>query len=194
MASRGGHPAATRLDPGQGDHRLGEPDHRGRLQDHRRSAGHRLRQRDDPEPREDAEVVSRPQLSALLVSLAGVAVSIYLTLLHYAGVVPGCPLTGPINCEAVLSSSYAVIGGTAVPTSAAGIIWFGVSALLWIRPPGRAHLVWSGIGLATVLYLVFIEIVRLGVICLWCTAAHVLVVVILLIALASRPATNPVRE
>jgi len=138
--------------------------------------------------------VSRLQLSALLVSLAGIAVSAYLTVLHYAGVIPGCPVTGPINCEAVLSSSYAVIGGTAVPTSAAGIVWFGVSALLWTRPAGRAHLVWSGVGLATVLYLVFIEIVRLGVICLWCTATHVLVVAIVLIALASRPATNTARE
>ena len=138
--------------------------------------------------------MSRLQLSALLVSLAGVAVSVYLTLLHYAGVVPGCPVTGPINCEAVLSSSYAVIGGTAVPTSAAGIAWFGISALLWTRPAGRAHLVWSALGLATVLYLVFIEIVRLGVICLWCTASHVLVVAIVLIALASRPATNTAHE
>ena len=138
--------------------------------------------------------MSRLQLSALLVSLAGVAVSVYLTLLHYAGVVPGCPVSGPINCEAVLSSSYAVIGGTAVPTSAAGIVWFCISALLWTRPTGRAHLVWSGLGLATVLYLVFIEIVRLGVICLWCTASHVLVVAIVLIALASRPATNTAHE
>jgi uncharacterized membrane protein len=31
--------------------------------------------------------------------------------------------------------------------------------------------------------LVFIEIVRIGAICLWCTAAHVLVVAIALIAL-----------
>ena len=138
--------------------------------------------------------MSRLHLAALLVSLAGVAVSIYLTVLHYAGVVPGCPVTGPIDCEAVLSSGYAVIGGTAVPTSAAGIAWFGVSALLWIRPVGSAHLVWAGVGLATVLYLVFIEIVRLGVLCLWCTAAHVLVVAIVIIALASRTAPSPVRQ
>jgi len=54
--------------------------------------------------------------------------------------------------------------------------------------------VWSALGLATVLYLVFIEIVRLGVICLWCTASHVLVVAIVLIALASRSTNTSVRE
>ena len=137
--------------------------------------------------------MSRLQAAAILVSLAGVAISIYLTVLHYAGVVPGCPVTGPINCEVVLSSPYSVIGGTGVPTSAAGIAWFVVSALLWTRPVGWGHLVWSAIGLLTVLYLVFIEIVRLGTICLWCSAAHVLVVAVVLIALTSWSGRDTVR-
>ena len=127
----------------------------------------------------------RLQLVGLVAGLAGVGVSIYLTVLHYVGVVPGCPVTGPINCDAVLSSSYAVIAGTSIPTSAAGIVWFGVSALLWLRSVGRMHLAWSALGLLTVLYLVFIEIVRIGAICLWCTAAHVLVVIIFLAALST---------
>ena len=128
--------------------------------------------------------MSRPRTIAALVSVAGVAVSIYLTLLHYASVVPGCPVTGPINCEVVLSSAYGVIAGTTLPTSAAGIVWFAVSAVLWTRPVRWIHLAWSGIGLLTVLYLVFIEIVRLGAICLWCTAAHVLVVILFITALS----------
>ena len=128
--------------------------------------------------------MERARLAAIGLSVAGVGVSIYLTVLHYAGVVPACPISGAINCEAVLSSSYAVIAGTSVPTSAAGIVWFGVSALLWAWRFGPAYLVWSGAGLLTVLYLVFIEIVQLGVICLWCTAAHLFVVAIAMIALS----------
>lgn len=127
----------------------------------------------------------RLQLAGLVAGVAGLLVSIYLTVLHYAGVVPGCPVSGPINCDAVLASSYGVIAGTSIPTSAAGIVWFAVSALLWVRPVGRAALAWSALGLLTVLYLVFIEIVRIGAICLWCTAAHVLVVVIFLAALTN---------
>lgn len=119
---------------------------------------------------------------AVAASVAGVAVSIYLTLVHYAGVVPACPVSGHINCEVVLASPYAVIAGSAIPTSAAGILWFAVSALLWLRRFGWRHLAWSAIGLATVLYLVYVEIVPLGAICLWCTASHVLVVVIVLLA------------
>jgi uncharacterized membrane protein len=124
------------------------------------------------------------RLIALAASVAGVAISIYLTVLHYAGVEPACPAAGAVNCEAVLSSPYAVIAGTSVPTSAAGILWFAVSAALWLRPTGWIPLVWSALGIAGALYLVFIEIVKVGAICLWCTAVHVLVLTIFLVAVA----------
>jgi uncharacterized membrane protein len=127
-------------------------------------------------------VITRRTL-AVAAGVAGIAVSVYLTILHYAGFVPACPVTSHVNCEVVLSSHYGVIAGTTIPTSAAGIVWFAVSVVLWLRPFGRTQLAWSAIGLATVLYLVFIEIVQLGAICLWCTAAHVLALFIFLIAL-----------
>lgn len=127
----------------------------------------------------------RWQLAALAASVAGLGISIYLTVVHYAGVPLACPLNGTINCEAVLSSRYGVIAGTGVPTSAAGILWFAVSMLLWARPAGRIQLAWSVAGLATILSLIFVEIVLVGAICAWCTAAHVLVLVIFLIALQS---------
>ena len=120
---------------------------------------------------------------AIAAGVAGVAVSVYLTILHFAGFVPACPVTSHVNCEVVLSSQYGLIAGTTIPTSAAGIVWFAVSVVLWLRPFGWMQLAWSAIGLATVLYLVFVEIVQLGAICLWCTAAHLLVLFIFLLAL-----------
>jgi uncharacterized membrane protein len=131
----------------------------------------------------------RWQLLALAASVAGLGVSIYLTVVHYSSIPPACPATAQINCEQVLSSAYGVIGGSAVPTSAAGIAWFAVSALLAAgRLTGRAglarpQLAWSALGLATVLFLVFIELVVLGAVCVWCSAAHVLVLLIFLISL-----------
>jgi uncharacterized membrane protein len=133
----------------------------------------------------------RLQAVALLAGLAGVGVSIYLTVVHYAGIPLACPANAVVNCEQVLSSSYAVVDGSGIPTSAAGIAWFGVSACLatavllkhgdtlW----ATLQLGWSTIGLITVLYLVYVEIVRLGAVCVWCTVAHALVLVIFLIAL-----------
>ena len=125
----------------------------------------------------------RWQLLALAAGIAGLGISIYLTAVHYAGVPLACPANGTINCEAVLSSRYAVIAGSNVPTSAAGIVWFAISALLWTRRAGRIRLAWSVVGMATVLFLVYVEIVQLGAACIWCTAAHVLVLLIFLIAL-----------
>jgi uncharacterized membrane protein len=126
----------------------------------------------------------RLRLVAIAAGLAGIGVSIYLTVLHYAGFAPACPASGAINCEAVLSSPYAVIVGTSIPTSVAGIAWFAVSAVLWTRPRRSLLLGWSVLGLLTVIYLLFVEIVLVGAICLWCTAAHVLVVALLLLSLS----------
>src|SRR6266702_8773550 len=137
--------------------------------------------------------MSRAQMAALALSLAGIGISIYLTLLHYAGVTPACPSSGPVDCEAVLTSSYTKIAGTTIPTSAAGIVWFGASALLWGWRVGPLHLVWSAIGLVTALYLVFVELVVIRVICLWCTAAHVLVFAIALIAITVWTSREPAR-
>ena len=129
--------------------------------------------------------------AAALASLGGLAISIYLTVVHYSALPLVCTTTGIISCERVLGSSYSVIAGTGLPTSAAGIAWFSVSAVLAAVQLGRPrsqrllrwHLVWSVAGLGTVIFLVFVEIVQLGAICIWCTSAHALVVMTFLIAL-----------
>jgi uncharacterized membrane protein len=126
--------------------------------------------------------MSRVQVAAVVAAVAGVVVSIYLTVLHYAGSPAACPVSGPVNCELVLTSPYAIVAATSIPTSVAGILWFALSALLWTRRVGWTQVAWSAIGMVVVLYLVFIEIVKLGAICLWCTVAHVLVLLIFLIA------------
>jgi uncharacterized membrane protein len=140
--------------------------------------------------------VGRDRLSLVIAAAAGVAglgVSVYLTVVHYSALPLVCTTTGAIDCERVLSSGYAVIAGTGVPTSVAGMAWFAVSTALagvqLVRQsPGlaRAHMAWAGLGLATVLYLVFVEIVQLGAICIWCTGAHILVLMTFLALLVRR--------
>lgn len=120
---------------------------------------------------------------AVLASVAGIAISVYLTVVHYSTIPLACPASAVVNCEVVLSSRYAVIGDSGLPTSAAGIVWFAVSAALGLLRFRRALLAWSSIGLVTVLFLVYVEIVQLGAVCLWCTAAHAMVLLIFLVAL-----------
>jgi uncharacterized membrane protein len=133
----------------------------------------------------------RWQLLALAASVAGLGVSIYLTVVHYSSIPLACPATAQINCLEVLSSAYAVLWISTIPTSAAGIVWFAVSALLAAcRLAGREQLAsvqlgWSALGLLIVLVLVYMEIVLLGAICVWCTTAHLLVLLIFLISLTS---------
>ena len=123
------------------------------------------------------------QKLAVVASVAGLAISIYLTVVHYSTIPLACPANVVVNCEQVLSSRYAVIGESGLPTSAAGIAWFLVSAALALVRRRRALLAWSSIGLLTVLVLVYVEIVKLGAVCIWCTAAHAMVLLIFLIAL-----------
>jgi uncharacterized membrane protein len=128
---------------------------------------------------------------AAVASLLGLGVSTYLTVIHFAAIQAACTVSGMVNCERVLSSGYAVVAGSTLPTSAAGIVWFAVSGALAIaqiaargsRLVMRGQVVWSAVGLLTVLYLVFVEIVVLGAICLWCTAVHALVLVTFLVAI-----------
>jgi uncharacterized membrane protein len=129
--------------------------------------------------------------ASAIAGVAGIGVSAYLTVVHYSALPLACPTGGVIGCERILASPYGVIAGSVLPTSTAGIVWFAISAALAIGQLAgrdsqlvlRIHLVWSAIGLAIVLYLVFIEIVALGAICVWCTAAHVLVLVTFLAVL-----------
>ena len=46
-----------------------------------------------------------------------------------------------------------------------------------------AQFAWSLLGLLAVLYLVYIEIVRLHTICAWCTAFHVVILLMFLVTL-----------
>jgi uncharacterized membrane protein len=132
------------------------------------------------------------QILIFALSLVGIAISIYLTSVHYANVPLVCSTTGLIDCASVLSSPYSVVPGTTIPISVPGLAWClamaGLAFASWRLWPERhnlriAEFVWSLIGMLTVLYLVYAELVRLHRICAWCTALHVMILVIFLITI-----------
>lgn len=130
------------------------------------------------------------------IGATGVAISIYLTSVHYAKTPLVCSSSGVVNCERVLSSGYSSLLG--VPVSIGGIIWFAVLATLglaalqrrpepsWLQP---AQVVWGFLGLLTVMYLIGVEALALGVLCAWCTALHLLIVAALVLAIVRTPGT-----
>jgi uncharacterized membrane protein len=128
----------------------------------------------------------------LILSLVGIGIASYLTLVHYANVPLACSSQGLVDCTRVLSSQYSVVPGTTVPITIPGLGWSLVMLMLAIaglRSTANQHrlrlaeLVWACVGILTVLYLVYAELVRLHNICIWCTALHVTILVMLLTAI-----------
>lgn len=151
-----------------------------------------------------------PDLAALIVmAIAGIGVSAYLTIVHYAKtplVCPGYVSGGFVNCERVTSSAYSVVPGTQLPITVPGFVWFAVSGGLALvafmrltrnQPePDRlrlAHALWGAVGLLFVLYLVYAEVAVLHNLCAWCTIVHILTFLTFLVALArlTMPADAP---
>jgi uncharacterized membrane protein len=118
---------------------------------------------------------------SLVLSGAGLAVSVYLTIEHYtSSTTLACPDTGALNCLKVTTSEQSKLFG--VPVAVLGLLYFAVMlglSLLW-RSPRRevrlGRLAFAGVGVLFVAWLVYAELFTLDAICLWCTAVHVLAV------------------
>lgn len=137
---------------------------------------------------------ARSQVLLLALSLVGAGIAIYLTSVHYENVPLVCSESGIINCAQVLASSYAVVPGTSLPITVPGLAWCAVGIALaiaglyagtglWQRRIRVTQFAWALSGLLAVLYLVYAEIVRLHTICAWCTAFHVIILLMFLITL-----------
>jgi uncharacterized membrane protein len=136
---------------------------------------------------------SGSQLALLILGLLGAADAIYLTIAHYDDQVGvACPSTGVINCANVITSKYSYVPGTSMPITIPGLAWCLVIIALaltglyvgagqrWLR---IAEFLWTLLGMLTVLYLIYAEIVLIRNICLWCTALHALILIMFLITL-----------
>ena len=117
-------------------------------------------------------------------ALIGLGTSAFLT--WYDLVTPKgiCSLTDFFGCSEILSSQYSRVGG--VPTALLGALWFIV--VLWLsivvsRDEARMIylLAWSLLVIPGVTVLIYIELIVIGVICPFCTSAHLLGLAILIL-------------
>lgn len=153
--------------------------------------------------RSTAATVRRPTprwatVAGLLICLAGLGVSSYLTIAHYDEHVRlSCPATSTINCAKVTTSAESVIAG--IPVAVLGLAFFlGMTALFvpavqrfapTTVPVLRAAA--AGIGMLFVFYLVYAELFTIGAICLWCTSVHALTFLLLVVVLLGQAAALP---
>jgi uncharacterized membrane protein len=133
------------------------------------------------------------RLIAAALALAGLAISLYLTITWYDDSIPVC-VGGSGGCEKVQTSDYADLGGTPVALiGAVGYVLVLVSLAL-PRDTGRfagALLGLVGVGFSA--YLTYLELFVINAICQWCVASAVVmaalaaVLVLRLLREASEP-------
>ena len=116
------------------------------------------------------------------MSLGALAIATYLTIAHYTSPKAlACVEGGIVNCTKVTTSSWSSFIG--VPVAVLGVVWS--AAMVWLCRPAawRSRKSWvnvvrvigSCVGILSVLYLVYAELIALHAICLWCTGMHLLV-------------------
>jgi uncharacterized membrane protein len=120
-----------------------------------------------------------------VASALGLGVAGYLTYEHFTSSSSlACSGNGVVNCLKVTTSSYSEVAG--VPVAVLGLVFFAVMLVLqlpamWQRADRAlrlARVAWAAVGLGTAIYLLSAELFSIDAICLWCTAVHVLTLLI----------------
>jgi uncharacterized membrane protein len=143
------------------------------------------------------------QWASLVLSLAGLGVSIYLTIAHFTSPkILDCSANGLVDCTKVTTSSESMVFGV-FPVAVLGLAFYVFMAAINTPWGWRAQLpaIWWArlgsviVGIGFVLYLIYAEIIQIGNICLWCTSVHVitfLLFVLIVFAATFRPTSDSV--
>ena len=132
-------------------------------------------------------------VTTLLLSLAGLGVSIYLTITHFDKVALVCSDNGAINCAKVTSSPQSEIFG--IPVAMLGLAFFVPMIALclpaaWRSTDRRIHLarlILSVTGVGMIVYLLIAELFIIKAICLWCSSVHIITFILFVIIVTSAP-------
>jgi uncharacterized membrane protein len=126
---------------------------------------------------------SRVLAATLVLSLLGIAVATYLTIVHYRQDLLVCSLNH--GCETVQKSSYAVVAG--IPIAILGLAMYvallGLTVLRARRPDRQdwGTMAAFAIAFAGVLYagyLTYVELFVLHAICQWCVGSAIITLAI----------------
>ena len=111
------------------------------------------------------------------LALFGLAISAYLTWVHYAEVQPIC--SGISDCERVQTSDYAELAG--IPVAVLGLVGYAaILVSLWLRVEITVLLAYVAVGFSA--YLTWAELFEIDAICQWCVASALTTVAIAVLA------------
>jgi uncharacterized membrane protein len=135
------------------------------------------------------------QITALVLSLAGLGMSIYLTIAHYTSTsILTCPDKGYINCAKVTTSPQSMLFGI-FPVAVLGLAFYVFMVAIntpwawrwqhplipWVRTIGIIT------GICFALYLIYAEVIEIGNLCLLCTSVHVITFLLFLLLMSVSP-------
>jgi uncharacterized membrane protein len=114
----------------------------------------------------------------LALSVIGLGVATYLTIIHYAGINPAC--TAGASCIKVQTSQWSKVGG--VPVALLGLIgYIGITASLLAPDREESRLATLGltlVGCAFSGYLTYRELFSIHAICEWCASSAVILTIL----------------
>ena len=125
------------------------------------------------------------QIATLVLALAGLGVSIYLTIAHFTeSTLAGCSESGLVNCTKVTTSPESYVFG--IPVAVLGLAFFVFAVAImspWAWQSARreihlARIASMVVGIGFVLYLIYAELFIIGSICLYCTSVHAITFVL----------------
>ena len=135
------------------------------------------------------------QLTTFVLALAGLGVSIYLTIAHFTeSSLAGCSESGLVNCTKVTTSPQSYVFG--IPVAVLGLAFFLFAAAImspwaWQASRREIHLLRLAslvVSIGFVLYLIYAELFIIGSICLYCTSVHVITFVLFVLTVIAAAA------
>ncbi|HEX4061665.1 MAG TPA: vitamin K epoxide reductase family protein [Streptosporangiaceae bacterium] len=136
------------------------------------------------------------QLTTLALAIAGLGVSVYMTIEHFTNnATLACSVNSVVNCEAVTTSPESMVFGV-LPVAVLGLAFFvfmvpATTPWAWrsrwrAREIALLRLASVIVGVGFILYLLYVELFQVGFICLECTSVHVITFALfVLVALAA---------
>jgi uncharacterized membrane protein len=120
----------------------------------------------------------------IVLTLLGLALTSYLTYVHYAGIKVAC-VQGHNECEAVQTSVYSHVAG--VPVATLGLIGYFLILVSLVVPQSEttrlATLALTVGGFGFSCYLTYREVFSLEKICEWCVSSAILMTILMLLSL-----------
>jgi uncharacterized membrane protein len=144
------------------------------------------------------------QWTSLVLSLAGLGMSIYMTIAHYTSTnILVCSNKGYIDCAKVTTSPESMVFNV-FPVAVLGLAFYVFMTVIntpWAWRSGIAAIWWARLvgiitGIGFVLYLIYAEVIQIGNLCLDCTTVHIitfLLFVVLVYAATMRPTSDSAR-